>query len=49
MAELKARFMTHVANRAFNSKTTGLDGLAKRMLAGAAKPKRPKKPDPDFT
>lgn len=47
VAEMKARFMTNVANRAFNSKTTGLDGLAKRMLANTSKPKPPAKPQRD--
>ncbi len=47
VAELKARLMTHVANRAFNSTTTGLDGLAKRMLANTAKPRPPAKSQRD--
>ncbi|MEE2892666.1 MAG: hypothetical protein VX766_11060 [Pseudomonadota bacterium] len=47
VAELKARLMTHIANRAFNSNTTGLDGLAKRMLANTAKPRPPGKPQRD--
>ena len=47
VAELKARLMTHIANRAFNSNTTGLDGLAKRMLANTARPRPPGKPQRD--
>lgn len=36
IAELKARLMTALANRAFTHRTRGLDGLAKRVLARAA-------------
>ena len=40
-AELRARLLTALANRAFTHKTTGLDGLAKRMMAKAAKSAEP--------
>ena len=40
-AELKARLLTALANRAFSFKTTGLDGLAKRVMARAAKSSEP--------
>jgi hypothetical protein len=41
VAEAKAKLMTTIANRAFTRKTTGLDGLAKRLVMGApAKPKK---------
>ena len=33
MRELKASLMTRVVQRATSSRTTGLDGLAKRMVA----------------
>ena len=38
--ELKQSLMTRVAQRAMTTKTTGLDGLAKRMLdrSGGAEP-----------
>ena len=46
-AELKARLLTALANRAFTHRTTGLDGLAKRLLASAAeRPAPPRERDP---
>jgi hypothetical protein len=46
MRELKASLMTRVAQRAMTTRTTGLDGLAKRVLdkSGGAEPEM----DPDL-
>jgi len=45
IAETKAILMTHVANRVFSSRESGIDGLAKRMILG-----KPVKtlPDPEL-
>jgi len=34
IVETKAILMTHVANRVFSSRESGIDGLAKRMILG---------------
>lgn len=48
LAELKARLMTALANRAFTHRTAGLDGLAKRVLARAAeRPASPRRAQDD--
>ncbi len=46
IAETKATLMTHVANRVFSSRQSGLDGLAKRVVLGK---KTIITPDPDLS
>ena len=36
--ELQAALMARIANRAFTRRTTGIDGLAKRLVAKQAPP-----------
>ena len=46
MRELKESLMARLAQRAMTTRTTGLDGLAKRMLEKAAS--APEEPDPEL-
>ena len=46
LRELKTNLMTRLARRVMTTRTTGLDGLAKRLLGRPAQSAPP--PDPDL-